>query len=204
MNQDNPVLTLEEYSRIIDFLTSRMKAGMLTDADWDAVKGEEARINHEVGYTDKHGKYNAADGDEFIAVAKQINHQMRKKIGELHPDLVDELNQWISETRYPLPPLPPEFEVPGVALRQYRDLMLYLDDKSRKGLISDDHAYSATDPAAALFAEHGVQRFEVDLNTDKAVLHGAAEVIRRKLLEVRPDLADEIANLGRGGLAGGR
>jgi hypothetical protein len=204
MNQDNPVLTLEEYSRIIDFLTSRMKAGVLTDADWDAVKGEEARINHEVGYTDKHGEFNAADGDEFIAVAKQINHLMRKKIGELHPDLVDELNQWISETRYPLPPLPPELEVPGVALRQYRDLMVHLDDMGRKGLISDEHAYGATDLGAALFAEHGVQRFEIDLNTDKAVLYGAAELIRRKLLEVRPDLADEIANLRRGGLAGGR
>jgi hypothetical protein len=200
LEADETVLVLEEYSRIIDFLISRMKAGVLTDSDWSVVKGEEARINHEVGYTDKHGKYNAADGDEFIAVAKQINHLMRKKIGELHPDLVDELNQWISETRYPLPPLPPELEVPGVALRQYRDLMIYLDDMGRKGLISDEHAYGATDPAAALFAEHGVQRFEIDLNTDKAVLYGAAQVIRRKLLEVRPDLADEIANLGRGGL----
>jgi hypothetical protein len=100
--------------------------------------------------------------------------------------------------RYPLPQLPPEFEVPGVALRQYRDLMLYLDDKSRKRLISDDHVYGATDQGAALFAEHGVRRFEVDLNTDKAVLYGAFELTRRKILEVRPDLADEIASLGRG------
>ena len=177
-----------------------METGVLTDDDWSVVKREEARIYQEVGYTEKHGKFKAADGDEFIAVCKQINHLMRKKIGELHPELVDELNRWISEARYPLPPLPPELEVPGVALRQYRDLMIYLDDMGRKGLISREHSYGATDPAAALFAEHGVQRFEIDLDTDKAVLYGAAQVIRRKLLEVRPDLADEIANLGRGGL----
>ena len=53
---------------------------------------------------------------------------------------------------------------------------------------------------AELFAEGGVDHGELDLSTDKALLHAATELVRRKLLEARPDLAAEIEAIGRGHL----
>jgi hypothetical protein len=75
---DESVIAIREYGRIIGFLTSRMDAGALTDDEWKIIKGEEARVHHEVGYTDRDGHFAMADGEEFAAVARRVNHLMRR------------------------------------------------------------------------------------------------------------------------------
>jgi hypothetical protein len=122
---------------------------------------------------------------------------MKRKILELHPEMKEELDRFIEHRPYhPLPPVPPGLAQPGAALAQYHALIDYIARKRDEGVIKHEEAHAMYEPALVVFNDSGVDYGELSERTDKALLVQAHHLIKKKLLEIHPELADEIRNLG--------
>ena len=190
------IIACRESDRIIRFLALMVEQGRISDFERALVRQEAQEVHRQAGYLGQHGITGAAMGPERAAVQRQANYQERQKIIELHPELEKEMVAAIEfRPDYPEPKMTPALEKPGAALAQYRKLLRYIDEKRETGLIERDTAYLAYEPAIRLFEDAGVFRGELTENIDNILLIKAYNVIKNKLLDIRPDLADELRNL---------
>lgn len=191
------VITFRESGKIAAFLRALVARGGMTDLERRIVQQEGLEVYRHAGYLDRDGHTISASGDEDAAVERYANHQMKRKLIELHPELAGELAHFIERRpHHPLPPVPPALATPGDALAQYLALVAYIDEKRDRGIIGHDKAHAMYEPAITVFEDSGIDYGEPDERTDKAVLVQAHHLMKKKLLEIHPELADEVRNLG--------
>jgi hypothetical protein len=193
------VLALHEAGRIDRFLKAMADAGKLSEFEWQVINQERDEAYRRAGYRDESDRPTHSTGDEFTGVVRHTSQLRRQKLVEFHPELTAELDRQLAEQKYhPLPPVPIHLMRPGAALQEYQALMGYIWEKRKTGQIKQDAAYDAYAPAIELFNQAGVDDTELDLQTDKALLAHAANLMRKMLVETHPELANEITKLGSG------
>lgn len=192
--------TQRESQKIMEFLQVMTASGRITAFEQNLVAQEGIELMRQVGYLDARGRPAAAPDEEYAGVLRQGNHLEKAKLLELHPELAEELEQHISHRPYhPLPPVPTELARAGEAYRRYKELMEYVDAKRQSGLVTRDEAYSIYEPAHVVFADSGVFMGDAgDSRMPPAVLIQACRLAEARLLELHPELADELRNLRSG------
>jgi hypothetical protein len=191
------VLAFRESDRISQFLEAMVARGRMTEFERQIVDQEGHEVYRHAGYLDRAGRVVSTGEDESAAVERQSNHQMKRKILEFHPEMEEELGRFIEHRPYhPLPPVPPGLARPGAALAQYHALIDYIARQRDEGVIQHEEAHAMYEPAIVVFNDSGVDYGELGERTDKAVLVRAHHLMKKKLLEIHPELADEVRNLG--------
>ena len=192
------VNAFRESDKIDDFLRAMVAQRRMTAFEQQIVNQEGHEVYRQAGYLDQHGRHSADYGDEGAAVERQANHQMKRKIVEFHPELEGELNRFIEHRpHHPLPPVPSGLARSGAALAQYRGLIDYVERKREEGVIKHEEAHAMYAPAIEVFTDSGVDYGELSDRTDKAVLAQAHHLMKKTLMEIHPELASEVRNLGR-------
>ena len=191
------VETQRESQRIREFLQSMVSRGRITAFEQELVRQEGIELMRQIGYIDAQGLPAKAEGEEYAGVVRHGNHLKKAKLCELHPELAEELESHIAHRPYhPLPPVPAELARPGVAYRQYRKLMDYIDAMREAGTITRDDAYDIYEPIHVVFADSGVFIGDAaDARTPPAVLIQSYHKAKAKLLELHPELAEELRKL---------
>lgn len=193
------VLAQRESRRILAFLTQAVEQGRMTAFEKQLIRQEASEVMRQAGYFDQQGRLIDVGGEENAAVARLSNHLQRKKLAELHPEQVDELATFIEERPYhPLPEVPPHLARPNVALDQYKRLLAFIDERRDDGSMQHGEAHDAYQPGIRVFEDSGASHFDLNEKTEKAVLVQATHLIRKKLLEIHPEFADQIRNLEQG------
>ena len=192
--------TGRELLKIAKFLDDMVEQERMTAFERELVKQEAAPVSQAAGYRDARGNYTGvASGDELTAVLRHQNHLKKKKIGDLHPELKDELERYIAYRPYhPLPPVAGSFARQGVALQRYRALLEYIDEKRHEGVISVHESHIICEPAIRVFEDSGVFLADLDEQTDKAVIARAYHLVKARLLDLHPELAGEVRLLRKG------
>jgi hypothetical protein len=186
-----------ECVKIGRFLDDMVGQERMTMSEKRVVEREAEAVARAAGHLDAGGKPTGRGGDEFAAVARHENHVQKRKILELHPELEGELERFIAHRpHHPLPPVVGRLAVPGAALRQYRALIGYIDAKVEQGVITARESYQMNDPAIAVFQDSGVDSSALTERTDKAVIARAYHLMKRKLLELHPELAGDLPDPG--------
>lgn len=193
------VLARREENRIDDFMLDMVRQGKLSDFHYRLVREEAIELYDQAGYRDSERHGLADPGQEEAAVQRQINHRLRQKLLELHPEFEEDLKQAIEfRQAFPAPVMTPELEKPGAALAAYQRLIAFIEQKRDTGELQRDDAYAAYDVVDRLFADEGIDQDQLTNQTDKIALLKATRALEDKLLEMRPDLADELRNLRSG------
>ena len=193
------VLAHREGDRIGDFMLEMVRQEKLSPFHHQLVIEEGAEVLRQAGYIDSQDRHLADMGEEELAVTRHINDRKRQKLLELHPEFEEALKQAIAYRQvFPTPVMTPEFEKPGAALAAYRKLLAFIDLKRDRGELKRDDAYAAYEVVDRFFADEGIDQDQLTNKTDKIVIIKATKALEDKLLEVRPDLADELRNLRSG------
>jgi hypothetical protein len=187
-----------ESLRIGEFLKVMLEQGRLTPFEREIIEQEEEEAFREAGYLDQDNRPTTVrHAEEFGPIQRHANHRMRKKFSELHPEMIDELTQFIElRKHHPLPPLPPELSRPGAAHKGYLALLSFIEEKRKNGEISHREAHDIYEPSCEVMADAGVNHITVHEMTNPAVLAQAATLMKRKLLELHPEMSDAVRNLG--------
>lgn len=196
MNREE-VEAAREGIKISRFLDEMVEEERMTPTEEQLVRRAGQAIARAAGHLDANNRPAGGAWEEFCAVTRHENHVEKQKIIELRPELKDDLERFINHRPYhPLPPVVGSLAAPGAALRQYRALIRYIDAKVDEGVITRMESYQMNDPVIAVCYDSGVAYGEMSEQTDKAVVARAYHLMKRKLLELHPELAEELPGRG--------
>jgi hypothetical protein len=189
------IAILREGFQLEDFITAKEERGELTAQESELIAAAGREVLIRAGLLDRNRRIIAGIAVEHIPILRHSDHVEKRKLLELHPECKDELEQHIQlRKRLPLPPVPSHLVKPGAAYRDYRAVKDFIDRKWKEGVLTRDQADDIRAPGFEVFHDVGV--IEVTRRVDPAALALASQLIKEKLLELHPELADEVRNLG--------
>jgi hypothetical protein len=187
------VAAYREANKILLFLAKKLREKKITELEMQLVLEEGNEVYRHAGYLNERDRHSMDPGDEYSGIETQANHLKRLKFAEMHPELEQELIQYI-ETRTLVPRATFVARATGSVqlFEEYEKILDFIEAKRRTMEIKRETAYEIFDKIASCAEDNGIYSDQINVNTDVNLLNALIKMIKDSLLKIDTDLLDQL------------